>query len=141
VVVDTKLRMPLIARIVKTADDDLLIVTAASLKSLKAQKLQKLGVELIQQRARRGKVDLPGVLKELGRRDFLSVLLEAGPRLNGAALESGVVQKLVLFYAPKLAGKTDVPFILNAGERAPAMHVTAIRQFGADVAIDARLEY
>ena len=141
VVVDTKLRMPLIARIVKTVDDDLLIVTAASLKSLKAQKLQKLGVELIQQRARRGKVDLPGVLKELGRRDILSVLLEAGPRLNGAALESGVVQKLVLFYAPKLAGKTDVPFILNAGERAPAMHVTAIRQFGADVAIDARLEY
>ena len=141
VVVDTKLRMPLSARIVKTADDDLLIVTAASLKSPKAQKLQKLGVELIQLRARRSKVDLAGVLKELGQRDILSVLLEAGPRLNGAALECGAVQKLALFYAPKLAGKTDVPFILNAGEPVPAMHVTAIRQFGADVAIDALLEY
>ena len=141
VVVDTKLRVPLSARIVRAADDDLLIVTAASLKSPKAQKLQKLGVELMQQKVRRGKVDLPGVLQELGKRDVLSVLLEAGPRLNGAALGCGVVQKLVLFYAPKLAGRTDVPFILHAGGRAPAMHVTAIRQFGPDVAVDALLEY
>jgi len=141
VILDTKLRLPLNSRIVKAADDDLLVVTGASLKSPKARKLQDLGIELIQQKSRGGKIDLPGVLKELGRRDILSVLLEAGPRVNGAALESGVVQKLVLFYAPKLAGSVNVPFVLGISRRVPAMHVTAIRQFGADVAIDARLQY
>ncbi|HTZ34183.1 MAG TPA: bifunctional diaminohydroxyphosphoribosylaminopyrimidine deaminase/5-amino-6-(5-phosphoribosylamino)uracil reductase RibD [Methylomirabilota bacterium] len=141
VILDTKLRLPLNSRIVKTADDDLLVVTGASLKSAKARKLQNLGVELIQQKSRGRRIDLPGMLKELGRREILSVLLEAGPRLNGAALASGIVQKLVLFYAPKLAGTVDVPFVLGTGRRTPAMHVMAIRQFGADVAIDALLKY
>jgi len=141
VILDTKLRLPLNSRIVKTADDDLLVVTGASLKSAKARKLQNLGVQLIEQKNRGGKIDLPGMLKELGRREILSVLLEAGPRLNGAALESGIVQKLVLFYAPKLAGRLDVPLAVGTGRRMPAMHVAAIRQFGADVAIDALLKY
>jgi len=139
VILDSKLRVPLHARAVKTVDDDLLIVTTASLKSAKARKLQKLGVEVVHRKSRRGKIDLLGVLKELGERDILSVLLEAGPRLNGAALESGIVQKLVLFYAPKLAGHIGVPFAQNAGALDSAMHVTSIRQFGADVAIEAIL--
>ncbi|HVM75642.1 MAG TPA: bifunctional diaminohydroxyphosphoribosylaminopyrimidine deaminase/5-amino-6-(5-phosphoribosylamino)uracil reductase RibD [Candidatus Saccharimonadales bacterium] len=141
VVLDTRLRIPLDSRMVKTANDDLLIVTATSLKSPKARKLQEFGVELIQQKTRGGKIDLPGVLTELGGRDILNVLLEAGPHVNGAALQSAVVQKLILFYAPKLAGKASVPFALHAGDRAPAMHVTAIRQFGADVAVDIVLKH
>jgi diaminohydroxyphosphoribosylaminopyrimidine deaminase/5-amino-6-(5-phosphoribosylamino)uracil reductase len=139
VILDSTLRLPLNARIVKTAEDDLLIVTAASLKSAKAGKLQKLGVEVIRVNSRRGKIDLIAVLKELGKRNILSVLLEAGPRLNGAALESGIVQKLVLFYAPKLAGNTGVPLARGAEALHSAIHVTSIRQFGADVAIEAIL--
>ena len=141
VVLDTKLRMPLNARIVKTADDDVLIVTGASLKSAKARKLQELGVEIIQARSRRGKIDLAAVLKELGRRDILSVLLEAGPRLNGAALSCGIVQKMVLFYAPKLAGSMEIPFVDEAGRFSGKMHVTAVRQCGGDMAIDVSLQY
>ena len=104
VILDTKLRLPLKSRIVQAADDDLLVFTAASLKSSKARKLQNAGVELAQLKTRAGEIDLHAVLKELGRREVLSVLLEAGPHLNGAALSAGLVHKLVLFYAPKLAG-------------------------------------
>ena len=141
VIVDTKLRIPPNARIVNTASDDLLIATAASPKSPKTRKLQSLGVQVMHLKTRRGKIDLTTLLNELGRRDILSVLLEAGPRLNGAALESGVVQKMVLFYAPKLAGQTKVPFVHDLSSRPPAMHVTAVRQFGADVAIEMHLEH
>jgi len=140
VILDSKLRLPLNARIVKTADDDLLLVTAASLKSAKARKLQTRGVEIVPMKSRRGKIDLVAVLKELGRRNVLSVLLEAGPRLNGAALQSGIVQKLVLFYAPKLAGNSGVPFTRDAAALDSAIRLTSFRQFGADVAIEAILK-
>jgi diaminohydroxyphosphoribosylaminopyrimidine deaminase/5-amino-6-(5-phosphoribosylamino)uracil reductase len=136
VILDTKLRLPLKSRIVQTTDGDLLVFTAASLKSPKARKLQNLGVELLQSKTRAGRIDLNAVLKELGRRDILSVLVEAGPTLNGAALSAGIVHKLVLFYAPKLAGAADVPF---AHLRKIVLHDLRIRsflQFGPDMAIE-----
>ena len=40
---------------------------------------------------------------------MLNVLLEAGAGLNGAALESGIVDKMILFYAPKIMGTGGVP--------------------------------
>src|SRR5437763_13693685 len=50
VVLDSMLRLPPKARIVETADDDLLVFTAASLKSPKVRKLQNAGVEIVQDR-------------------------------------------------------------------------------------------
>jgi diaminohydroxyphosphoribosylaminopyrimidine deaminase / 5-amino-6-(5-phosphoribosylamino)uracil reductase len=137
VILDTKLRLSPNTRIVQTADDDLLVFTAASLKSPKARKLHAAGVELIQSKPRGGKIDLQGVMKELGKREILSVLLEAGPRLNDAALAEGIVHKLVLFYAPKLAGKTGAPFIHTASNSLPALHFRSVQEFGPDIAIEA----
>jgi len=87
---------------VKTSDDDLLVFTAAPLTSSKGRKLQNASVELVRAKAKNGRMDSAAVLKELGRRDILSVLLEAGPTLNGAALTANAVHKLFLFYAPKM---------------------------------------
>jgi diaminohydroxyphosphoribosylaminopyrimidine deaminase/5-amino-6-(5-phosphoribosylamino)uracil reductase len=139
VVLDTKLRLPPKARIVLTADDDLLVVTAASLKSSKARKLQDAGVELVQLKRGLRKRDLHLVLKELGRREILSVLLEAGPTLNGTALAACIVNRLVLFYAPKLAGETILPFAKAPSYPFPPLRVRALQQFGPDVAIEALL--
>src|SRR5215470_14910108 len=133
VVVDTKLRLSPKARIVQTADDDLLVFTAAPLKSLKARKMQDRGIELVHAKKGRGGLDLQTVLKELGRRDILSVLLEAGPGLNGAALAAGLVNKLVLFYAPKIAGSSDVPFVNDSVLDSHHLQVKSIRQIGPDV--------
>jgi diaminohydroxyphosphoribosylaminopyrimidine deaminase / 5-amino-6-(5-phosphoribosylamino)uracil reductase len=139
VVLDTKLRLSPKARVVKIADDDLLVFTAASLKTAKAQKLQNAGVELVSIKTRRGKIDLREVMKVLAGRDILSVLLEAGPRLNGTALESGVVNKLVLFFAPRFSGGTEAPLAQFAKPLRAGLQVYSIRQFGPDVAVEARL--
>jgi diaminohydroxyphosphoribosylaminopyrimidine deaminase/5-amino-6-(5-phosphoribosylamino)uracil reductase len=139
VVLDSKLRLSPKSRLVQTADDDLLVFTAASLKSPKARKLHDAGVELIQTTARAGKIDLQTVIKELGKRENLSVLLEAGPRLNGAALSAGIVHKLVLFYAPKLAGHCALPLLFEAVAKLPPLHFQSCQQFGADIAIEAYL--
>jgi len=140
VIVDTKLRLSPKSRIVQKADGDLLVFTAAPLKSSKARKLQEAKVELIRSKSQRGSIDLSLVMKELGRRGILSVLLEAGPRLNGAALAAGIVQKLVLFYAPKFAGNSGVPFLHGAVTRFPPLHIRSSQQFGPDVAIEAYLQ-
>ena len=57
-------------------------------------------------RGRGAKPDLRAVIAELGRREILSVLLEAGATLNSAALSAGIVDKMRVFFAPKVAGFT-----------------------------------
>jgi len=140
VILDTKLRLPPKSRIAQTADDDLLVFTPAKLDSPKARKLQKQGVEVVRTRERRGRVDLNAVLAELGKRQILSVLLESGPTLNGAALSAGLVHKLMLFYAPKFAGEAGVPFARMPTPIEAPLPNSRVQQFGPDVAIEAYLQ-
>jgi diaminohydroxyphosphoribosylaminopyrimidine deaminase / 5-amino-6-(5-phosphoribosylamino)uracil reductase len=137
VILDTKLRLTPNARILQTAENDLLVFTASSLKSVKARKLQNLGIELIRLKTRSGKIDLNAVLKELGKRGILTVLLEAGPRLNGTAIAAGIVRKVILFYAPKLAGHCNAPFLLATNTAFPPLRIRSLQQFGPDIAIEA----
>jgi diaminohydroxyphosphoribosylaminopyrimidine deaminase / 5-amino-6-(5-phosphoribosylamino)uracil reductase len=139
VILDTRLRLSAESRIVQTSDDDLLVFTAAPPKSPKARKLENAGVELVQLNRSRNGLDLNAAFKELGRRDILSVLLEAGPHLNAAALSASLVNRLVLFYAPKIAGDSRVPFIERGAKTMPPLRVRTIRQFGPDVAVEAVL--
>lgn len=140
VILDSKLRLSPSSRIVKTLDDDLLVFTASPLTSPKAKKLQNAGVELVRIGAARGLLDLKSALKELGRREILSVLLESGPTLNAAALNAKLVDKLFLFYAPRFAGRATVPFV-RGPIRAPRIHAVHYRErdFGGDFAIEAWL--
>jgi diaminohydroxyphosphoribosylaminopyrimidine deaminase/5-amino-6-(5-phosphoribosylamino)uracil reductase len=138
-VLDSKLRISPKARIVKTADDDLVVFTAATLDSPKARKLQNAGVEIVRVATWRGVVDLRAVLTELGRREILSVLLEAGPLLNGAALGAGLVDKVTLFYAPKFAGETGVPFAHMPTVPRASLQKLRVQQFGLDFCIEGYL--
>jgi diaminohydroxyphosphoribosylaminopyrimidine deaminase/5-amino-6-(5-phosphoribosylamino)uracil reductase len=139
VILDSKLQLSSTSRIVKTSDDDLLVFTAAPLTSAKARKLQNTGVELVRAKTKNGRINLPAVLTELGRRDILNVLLEAGPTLNGAALTAGVVHKLFLFYAPKIAGDSRAPFALAPKLAPQLLQNVQIHQFGPDIALEACL--
>jgi diaminohydroxyphosphoribosylaminopyrimidine deaminase/5-amino-6-(5-phosphoribosylamino)uracil reductase len=136
VILDTKLRLSPKSRIVSTAANDLLVFTAASPKSVKSRALQDAGVELIFLKRSHRKANLDLVLKELGKREVLSVLLEAGPGLNGAALTAGIVNKMVLFYAPKLAGGIGIPFANGTKQTLPHLRLRSVRQFGPDVALE-----
>ena len=139
VVLDVRLRLSPKSRIVKSVDDDLLVFTSTSRKSAKARQLEDAGVELFQLPARRGKIDLGAVLLELGQRQILNVLLECGPRLNGSALTAGAVDRLFLFYAPKLAGHSRAPFAMDAKLSDLAIQQKTLHEFGRDFAVDALL--
>jgi diaminohydroxyphosphoribosylaminopyrimidine deaminase/5-amino-6-(5-phosphoribosylamino)uracil reductase len=140
VILDSELRLSPKSRIVKSVDADLLVFTAAPLKSAKARKLQTAGVELARIPQKRGLLDLKFALGELGRREITSALLESGPTLNAAALAARVVDKLFLFYAPKLAGRATVPFV-SGSVAIPRFRSHRLRQqeFGPDFAVEAWL--
>jgi diaminohydroxyphosphoribosylaminopyrimidine deaminase/5-amino-6-(5-phosphoribosylamino)uracil reductase len=141
VILDSRLSISRNSRIVKTLDEDLLILTSQREDSLRARFLQKKGVEVAHVRSvSGGMLNLEEVLAELGRREILSVLLEAGPILNGAALAAGIVHKLCLFYAPKISGETRVPFALAPKLQLPPLRDIRTQQFGPDLAIEAYLQ-
>src|SRR5438477_9998983 len=139
VILDSRLRVSAKSRIVKSANHDVLIFTAASLNSPKARNLLGAGVELVRIPAKRGLLSLRDVFAELGARKLLDVRLEAGPRLNGSAFTAGVVDRLLIFYAPKLAGHAKVPFSTSTGVSELKFREKIFHEFGPDFAVDALL--
>jgi diaminohydroxyphosphoribosylaminopyrimidine deaminase/5-amino-6-(5-phosphoribosylamino)uracil reductase len=135
VIVDSKLRLPLRSQIVRSANNDLLVFTTLAENHTRAQRLRAAGVEIVHVAGREGRVNLADALRELGRREITSVILEAGSALNGVALAAGVVDKVVLFYAPHISGRTDVPFAAG-GAKLPEMRITCVRRFGPDVCVE-----
>jgi diaminohydroxyphosphoribosylaminopyrimidine deaminase/5-amino-6-(5-phosphoribosylamino)uracil reductase len=139
VILDSKLRLSANSRIVRSADKDLLVFTSVPLKSAKARKLQGAGVEIVYMSHKRDLLDWKSVLSELGRREILNVLLEAGPRLNGSALAANLVDRLFLFYTPKIAGHSNTPLAVGPAVANLAFREKTLHEFGPDFAIDALL--
>jgi diaminohydroxyphosphoribosylaminopyrimidine deaminase / 5-amino-6-(5-phosphoribosylamino)uracil reductase len=139
VILDSKLRLSPRSRIVQAANNDLLVFTGITMRSAKARNLQKAGVEIVSMKKGPGQIDLNAVLNELGKREILSVLLEAGSALNGAALVADIVDKVFLFYAPRFAGETRVPFAAATNLKHAPLRNLHIRQFGPDFAVEGML--
>lgn len=112
VICDSKLRLPLDSQIVKTAGQIRTIVAcvegAAEKSGEIAEKkaaLEKAGVEVIEIPADTdGHVSISMLMKTLGELKIDSVLLEGGGEMNFSALESGVVNKVQVYIAPKIIG-------------------------------------
>lgn len=142
VVLDSRLRLPAEFNLAREASGDVLVFTAAPANSARARKLERTSVEVVRVRDRGGRLNLQAVLEELGRRQMTSVLLEGGAALNAAALEAGVVDKLVLFYAPKVLGADAVPWVAAPGKRLAALaapRALSVRTLGPDFVVEAYL--
>jgi diaminohydroxyphosphoribosylaminopyrimidine deaminase / 5-amino-6-(5-phosphoribosylamino)uracil reductase len=139
VIVDSKLRMPLRSELVQSAHRDLLVITTRPIDTPKARALIRAGAEVIRLPSRRGRVDLRAVIRELGRREILSLLVEGGAELNGAMLEAGLVDKMVLFYAPKIMGTGGVPMARVPSHwfaKSPALQNLRLRNCGPDFVVE-----
>ncbi|MGB6482565.1 MAG: bifunctional diaminohydroxyphosphoribosylaminopyrimidine deaminase/5-amino-6-(5-phosphoribosylamino)uracil reductase RibD [Candidatus Acidiferrales bacterium] len=138
-IIDSKLRIPPRGKIVKSARGDVILFTTQPQTSAKARQFIKCGVEVVHVRARQGHADLREVLRELGRREILSVILEAGSELNGAMLDADLVDKMILFYAPRMLGTVTVPVAKHrarAIRKIPMLKNIALRRFGPDFAVE-----
>jgi diaminohydroxyphosphoribosylaminopyrimidine deaminase/5-amino-6-(5-phosphoribosylamino)uracil reductase len=142
VVVDSQLRLPLKSKLVKSAGGDVAVFTKQSVRSPRARALLNAGVFLVRILGRSRRPDLHKVMKELGSWDIQSVLIEAGATLNWAALEAGIVDKMVLFYAPKILGGGNLPMALGPSGALlapPVLKNLTVHRFGPDFAVEGYL--
>jgi len=116
VVLDSTLRLPLDSKLVRSANNDLLIAATSAASAERRRTLENRSVEVRIFDGPRGRVDVRDVIALLGERRCLSVMIEAGSKVNWAALESGAVDKVFLYYAPKiLGGLQSLPMAGGAG--------------------------
>jgi diaminohydroxyphosphoribosylaminopyrimidine deaminase/5-amino-6-(5-phosphoribosylamino)uracil reductase len=118
VVLDSALRLPVDSKLVRHAQGDVLVFHASA-NPERVQALEAAGVRLERLDAEDGHLSLRVVIERLGELQVLSAMLEAGSRLNSAALVSRIVDKLCLFYAPVFLGSKGVP-LLAGSERIEA---------------------
>jgi diaminohydroxyphosphoribosylaminopyrimidine deaminase/5-amino-6-(5-phosphoribosylamino)uracil reductase len=146
VIVDSRLRLPLGSRIAKTVKDDVLVFCSFA-EEKKRKALEQRGVRVEQVAlgsADDGRPDLTRIVKVLGEMEITSLLIEGGALVNWAALAAGIVDKVFLYYAPKILGGTgSVPFAGGAGFRhlSEAAYVKniSLHRFGEDFAVEGYL--
>lgn len=108
IVLDSQLRVPPGSKILRDAANPTTIFTTSKDRGL-IQLLEPFGAEIVPVSGIEGRVSLDEVLASLGRNQILSVLVEAGTRLNTALLAGGYVDRLTLFIAPMLLGSDALP--------------------------------
>jgi diaminohydroxyphosphoribosylaminopyrimidine deaminase / 5-amino-6-(5-phosphoribosylamino)uracil reductase len=160
VILDSRLRLPLESRVVKTAHEDV-IVFCCFAEENKRRSLESRGVVVQQVPMRQltadgtilfpggtavvdGRPDLDRVMAELGKRQMTSLIIEGGAMVNWAALAAGVVDKVFFYYAPKiLAGSGSIPFAIGTGFRrmseAATLKSLTLHRFGEDFAVEGYL--
>ncbi len=140
VIVDSRLDIDLDARILQ---GEPCWIVAAGDDGDKAQKLRDAGHEIILLPNASGKVDLPALMRELGRREINEVHVEAGSKLNASLVREGCVDELLVYLAPSLIGAGQGMFALPALARLAdkyALRFHGVSQVGADLRILARFE-
>jgi diaminohydroxyphosphoribosylaminopyrimidine deaminase/5-amino-6-(5-phosphoribosylamino)uracil reductase len=144
-IVDTDLRIPETAAVLDPGSNapTLLAVTSRA-PAEKLARLQARGVQILSVAEEAGKLDLGDLLRQLGARGVQSILLEGGARLNAAALEAGIVDRVMLFVAPILFGGSEGPGLFagsGVARLAEAIRLADIRvgRSGEDILIEGEI--
>jgi diaminohydroxyphosphoribosylaminopyrimidine deaminase/5-amino-6-(5-phosphoribosylamino)uracil reductase len=160
VILDSRLRLPLESRVVKTVRNDVMVICCFAEEN-KRRELEARGIAVEQVPMRQpasdgtlmfpagtpavdGRPDLDRVMAELGKREITSLIIEGGAMVNWAALAAGIVDKVFFYYAPKiLAGTGAIPFATGAGYRriseAASVKSLTLHRFGEDFAVEGYL--
>lgn len=104
IVVDSQLRLPLDCRMVTSAASDLVVATTSAASRERRAALESRGAEIWTLDTPSGRTNLRGIVDRLAERRYLSLMIEAGSKVNWSALEAGIVDKIFFYYAPKILG-------------------------------------
>ncbi len=145
IVVDSRLRTPLKAQVLAQQDKaKTIIVTTAAASAARRSVLERKGMEILTLPALQGRVSLPALLEELGRRGIMSLLVEGGSEVNAAMLKAKLVDHVRLYLAPLLLGGQNAKGVI--GGESPARLAGAIalrnvvtRSVGHDLVVEGDL--
>lgn len=144
IICDSRLRTPLTAQVVKTAAQIPTILATCCTSLEKRMEYEKAGCHVVTVDEKNGHVNLVQLMEKLGHNQIDSILLEGGGTLAWAAMESGIVQKVCAYIAPKLFGGQDAKTpIEGIGVKTPAeaffLKNSSIRQLGEDFLIESEV--
>ena len=146
IILDTHLTIPLSSKLLHLdSQARTIIATAQHASSGKARKLEGLAATILTVPTLRGRTNLKALLKKLGTRDITSVMVEGGRETITSFLEQGLVDKLYLFYAPKIImGKEAVGITGGPGkaliQEAIRVNDVTVRRMGDDILIEGYLQ-
>ena len=141
VVLDSHLRIPLNARVLNSRAPTIVVIQREAdeerIKSLKARGVEVLRIPKWRKHPWRG-LDLKYLMKKLAGKGITSVLIEGGGKVNASALEMGLVDKLLLFIAPKIVGgENSITPVEGEGVdrigEAIKLKDIKVRRFGEDI--------
>jgi diaminohydroxyphosphoribosylaminopyrimidine deaminase/5-amino-6-(5-phosphoribosylamino)uracil reductase len=138
IIVDSKLEIDPAARVLQGGAS---WIVAATPHPAKEALLRAAGHEVLMLPNADGKVDLPALMLELGRREINELHVEAGAKLNGSLVREGCVDELLVYLAPSLIGEAQGMFALPALRQLDQqyrMRFHEVTQTGADIRILAR---
>ena len=141
IICDSHLRIPVGAEVVETAKKMKTVVATVSSEQEKISALGEAGVKVLITDSADGKVDLQDLMQKLGQEKIDSILLEGGGTLNQSALQSGIVNHIQIYLAPKIFGGTGkyTP-VSGIGVKEPDEAYLLINRkigiFGEDILLD-----
>jgi len=144
IVLDSRLRLSLASHLARTAHDiPVWVACAEDAPRERESLLQAAGVVVLRLPAEDGRVDLPSLLKECGRRQVANLLVEGGGRVLGAFLDQQLADSCHFFYAPKVLGDAEAISMVQGGPRldmseALPVHDLRVKRFGEDVMLSGR---
>jgi len=116
VVLDPRLRIPLASRLLRgRGAEKTIVATGPRPPKEKVKTIESYGAKVWRFSETAGGIPFGPLLKKLGDMGMLSVMIEGGADTAGRALKAGVVDKLLLFYAPKIIGGGGIEMIGELG--------------------------
>jgi len=116
IVLDSQLRIPPASRMVASCQGDVTVVCTSAASPERRRVLEQHGVRVLTFDGKQGRTDLRRVVDYLAGEKYLSLMIEAGSKVNWSALELGVVDKIYFYYAPKiLGGLQSLPVVGGTG--------------------------
>lgn len=139
VIMDTTLRLPLSARVLSGGRT--IVATTAKAPATRMERLRAQGVTVLVLPLQHGRVSLVACLERLGHMGMSSVVIEGGSELNASALRAGVVNRVLLYVAPRLLGGQDAKSVIGGFSPkrvAEAIPLTRLhlRRVGSDLLIE-----
>jgi diaminohydroxyphosphoribosylaminopyrimidine deaminase/5-amino-6-(5-phosphoribosylamino)uracil reductase len=130
-VMDSQLRLPIDSKMVRGAQEDLVVVTTSASPSERRKAMESRGIKVLVFDGPGGRADLGATVNWLGGQKYLSLMIEAGSKLNWSALETGCVDRVFFYYGPKILGGLEaLPLAGGIGRRRRA---DAIRVHGITI--------
>jgi diaminohydroxyphosphoribosylaminopyrimidine deaminase / 5-amino-6-(5-phosphoribosylamino)uracil reductase len=140
VVVDSRLRVPLDARIFQQESGGVLVATSDRARGDRLREFEKLGVAVAVLPSVHGRVGLLDLLRHLGGREVISMLIEGGQSMHGSAFDQRLVDKVYAFVAPRIIGGIEAPAAVGGRgvdhlDEATALRDVEVERIGPDVVV------